>query len=75
MEIPGYTYITHKLIQRPWGPECRFTVQDSDGQFIDEVIPVQSMEVTEEELSVLISERADRIKLSQQEQLFQMGEV
>lgn len=26
MEISGYTYITHKLIDRPWYPECRFTV-------------------------------------------------
>ena len=34
MEIEGYTYITHKLIDRPWYPECRYTFARSDGSHI-----------------------------------------
>ena len=40
LTIPDYTYIAHKLINRPWGPEVRFTVARSDGSHINEVIPI-----------------------------------
>jgi len=40
MNLPGYEYITHMIINRPWGTECRFTVKCADGIIIDDVIPV-----------------------------------
>lgn len=54
MEIDGYTYIAHKLINRPWGPECRFTVARIDGSHINEVIGIASMDIAENDLAVLI---------------------
>lgn len=62
MNIPGYTYITHKLIQRPWGPECRFTVSDPAGVHVNEVVAIPSMEATEVSLVEIISARLARMK-------------
>jgi hypothetical protein len=57
LEIEGYTYITHKLINRPWGPECRYTVARPDGTHINDVVPVSSMKIEEMELVTVIVER------------------
>lgn len=57
MNIPNYTYVTHKLISRPWGQECRFTVKNANGKFIDDVVPIKSMAVEESELVDTISKR------------------
>lgn len=38
MKLTGYTYIQHKIKQRPWGLECQFTVARADGSHINEVI-------------------------------------
>ena len=62
LTIPDYTYVTHKLINRPWGPEVRFTVKDSNNQFIDEVTPIKSMSATDSELVEVISGVLARIK-------------
>jgi len=57
MNIPGYTYVTHKLIDRPWGPECRYTVRDADGKLLDDVAAIPAMSVTEDALVDIISAR------------------
>jgi hypothetical protein len=62
MEISGYTYITHKLIDRPWYPECRFTVARlTDNSHINEVIRIPSMKVEEKELVKLLEVELARI--------------
>ena len=38
MKIEGYQCITHKIIPRPWGIECRFTVARPDGTHINEIV-------------------------------------
>jgi hypothetical protein len=58
LDVSGYTYITHKRIQRPWGPECRYTVKrQSDGKLFDDVISISSLAVTDESISNLIVTR------------------
>lgn len=66
MEILGYTYITHKLIERPWGPELRFTIEDSQGQHINEAIPIGSMSATEAEIVEAILACLDRRRLAKE---------
>jgi hypothetical protein len=55
LAIPNYSYITHKLVQRPWGPTVRFTVGRSDGPDINEVLPISSMQAKDSELVTVIS--------------------
>jgi len=57
LEIEGYDYITHKIVQRPWGKECRFTVKGTKGN-IDDVISVAE-NVTDEELVLKIKNHAE----------------
>lgn len=64
LTIPDYTYIAHKLINRPWGPECRFTVARPDGSHINEVIPIKSMKIEEKELVEHITARLKQIEAS-----------
>ena len=54
MDIKGYKYITHKLIPRPWGSECRFTVARLDGTLIDNVVAIQDMNILEEDLATTL---------------------
>ena len=70
MNIPGYEYITHELINRSWGPEVRFTVKDGN-DFIDDVVSIKNINITEEEIIEYISGYlatrkiyTDRIKLT-----------
>ncbi len=62
LTIPDYTYVTHKLINRPWGPEVRFTVKDNANQFIDAVVPIDSMAATDSELVADISAYLSRLQ-------------
>lgn len=73
MEIAGYTYITHKLISRPWGSECRFTVKTENGVNIDDVIPVPSTKIEENDLAKLILARLD-LRTAPPEQPFVVAE-
>jgi len=57
MNIKINTYITHKLIKRPWGAECRFTVAKDDNTHINEVISIPSINIEESELIKLIEQR------------------
>lgn len=57
MIIKDYKYITHKLIQRLWGAECRFTVAKLDDSHINDVISVPDLKIDEKELSELILQR------------------
>ena len=62
MEIEGYKYIAHKLIQRPWGPECRFTVARlPDNSHINEVIVIESIKIEESVLAEQIASRCKEI--------------
>ena len=43
MDIPGYSYIAHKIVPRSSGDECRFTVvRDSDGFEISDTVAAQA---------------------------------
>jgi len=37
MDIKGYKYIAHKIVPRPWGIECRFTVARLDESHINDI--------------------------------------
>jgi hypothetical protein len=62
MNIEGYTYIAHKLIQRPWGPECRFTFARPDGSHINDVIPIPSVDISTADLTALVTTYLGRMK-------------
>lgn len=49
MKIEGYTYIAHKIIQCPWGIECRFTVAKHDGSHINDIVMIGDEKAAEEE--------------------------
>lgn len=61
MDIPGYTYIQHKVKQRPWGPEVQFTAARADGSHINDVIGLSTATPTEQELTALIQARCELI--------------
>ena len=66
MDIEGYTYIAHKLIERPWGPECRFTVARlTDKSHINEVIAIPSVSVSQPDLIALVSARLAQMKAAE----------
>jgi hypothetical protein len=54
MDIKGYKYIQHRIINRPWGTECQFTVVDNGGNQINAVIPLKEKESPDEK-SIAIS--------------------
>ena len=56
MEIRGYQYIAHKIIPRPWGIECRFTV-DKDGRHINDIVMLKDGKESVEEIAELIGKR------------------
>lgn len=66
--IPNYTYITHKLIPRPWGPECRFTVARPDGTHINEVVSIKTMQINDTDLVAIISNLLARMKTEEDRQ-------
>ena len=54
MKIEGYQYITHKIIPRPWGIECRFTVARPDGTHINEIVMLSDGLEDEAQIASLI---------------------
>ena len=54
MKIEGYQYIIHKIIPRPWGIECRFTVARSDGTHINEIVMLNDGLEDEAQIASLI---------------------
>lgn len=65
MNLKNYTLIAYKLMQRPWGPECRYTVSpDTGGVDINDVISIPDMKILESDLAKLIQERLVRIDVS-----------
>ena len=62
MEIAGYTYVTHKLISRPWGPECRFTVRKADGTLVDDVVNISSMSISNADLIQAVTDHLAFLK-------------
>lgn len=61
MKLTGYTYIQHKIKERPWGPEVQFTAARTDGSHINEVIALTSATPIEQELTALIQARCELI--------------
>lgn len=58
MEIEGYKYITHKIIPRLWGVECRFTVARLiDDSHINDIVMIPNEKVDEKEIGFFILER------------------
>ena len=54
MKIEGYQYIIHKIIPRPWGIECRFTVARPDGTYINEIVMLSDGLEDEAQIASLI---------------------
>lgn len=67
INIPNYTYVTHRIIARPWGIECNFTVRDITGNDINDTITVTSAVVDESEIAELITTRLQSITTLQSE--------
>lgn len=61
LSIPGYTYIQHKTIQRPWGPECQFTVADVNGNHINETVAIPSVDSLPAVLEPIIADRIAQV--------------
>jgi hypothetical protein len=55
MQIEGYTYIQHKLLNRAWGATCQFTFARPDGTHINSVVTIPSMDVTNQDLIDIVS--------------------
>lgn len=55
MEIAGYTYIAHKIIPRPWGVECRFTMAKPDGSHINDIVMVPNVNISNADLTVKVA--------------------
>ena len=55
MDIKNYTWITGKQIQRPWGVEYRYTVQNAAGKLIDSIVMLESDSEAEKTIAGLIS--------------------
>ena len=62
MEIPGYTYLTHKIIPRPWGIECRFTMARADGTHINDIVMVPSADISDSDLTALVAAYLGRLE-------------
>jgi hypothetical protein len=54
MNIEGY--IIHKIIPRPWGIECRFTVKRGENEY-NEIVMIDSVDPAESVLIDLIERR------------------
>ena len=54
MKIEGYQYIIHKIIPRPWGIECRFTVARPNGTHINEIVMLNDGLEDEAQIASLI---------------------
>jgi len=61
MNIKNYTFITGKKIQRPWGFEFRYTVQNQDERKIDSIINLVDGNETDGEIEVLITNQLLKI--------------
>jgi hypothetical protein len=57
MKIIGYELIGYKLIERLWGPECRYTVARLDGSHINDVISIPNIKIPEGDLAKLVQAR------------------
>lgn len=63
MDLKNYTLVAYKLIQRPWGPECRYTVARLNGSHINEVISIPNLKIDEMSLATLILESLKRVDI------------
>jgi len=64
VEIKGYKYIAHKVIPRPWGVECRFTVSRlTDDSHINDIAMLETGKEDENEIALAIENRLSRIDI------------
>jgi len=63
MKLKDYQYITHKIIFRPWGVECRFTVARLDGTHINDIVMLKDGKEDETQLALLIFERLKKVDI------------
>lgn len=61
MDIKDYTWVTGKKISRPWGVEYRYTVVNSSGAYIDDIVMIESELTTEKLIGDLIVEKLRQI--------------
>lgn len=54
MDIKNYTFIAGKKINRLWGWEYRYTVQNSTGRNIDSIVKIADENVSDEDIAKLI---------------------
>ena len=67
MNIPGYKYISHKIVPRRIGDECRFTVlRESDGFEISDTVPAQAdLEALSAAITAFLTRTSEPIEQSQ----------
>ena len=64
MNIKNYTWITGKVVFRLWGIEYRYTVENSDGEHINDIVMLLDGEKTlEEDVAKLITEKLKQIDI------------
>jgi hypothetical protein len=56
VEIEGYKYLAHKIVPRPWGIECRFTV-DKNGLHFNDIVMLETGKEDEKEIAGIILKR------------------
>ena len=64
MDINNYIWVTGKQIQRPWGVEYRYTVQNAAGKLIDSIVMLDSDSETEETIAGLIAAQLLKIDVA-----------
>ena len=63
MNIKNYTWITGKVVFRLWGIEYRYTVENSDGEHINDIVMLLDGEKTlEEDVAKLIESLSENSK-------------
>jgi len=63
MNIKNYIYVTGKKIQRLWGFEYRYTVENQAGRKIDSIVNLLDGKETDEQVATLISNQLSKINI------------
>lgn len=63
MDIKDYTWVTGKIINRPWGVEYRYTMKNSAGKYFDDIVLLENENVSEETIAELIIAKLGQIDI------------
>ena len=63
MNIENYTWVIGKIINRFWGIEYRYTVQNQEGKYFDSIVPLENEAVSEEAIAGLITAQLAKIDI------------